>query len=244
MSKKEVEKKSVPRGFSEQIYNDDINLCVWKDNKAVYCASNYVTGDLTDRCKRYDRSAKKSVHVLVPDQVRHYNTTMGGVDQLDQMVALYRSPVRIKKWWFSFYTWSLHVLAVNAWRLKSKHRGEKEPYLGFLCELVTGLLAENGTPPSQTRLPLSVSDCLRYDGSNHWPAYTDEEKKRRNCKQCTLDGKRNNKTNLICTKCMVPLHVPECFQAGCFFFKITPKLFNIFLIIFKVYSDYLPPDWC
>jgi hypothetical protein len=39
--------------------------------------------------------------------VRQYNAGMGGVDLLDNMVACYRVPFRIKKWWFPIYTWSL-----------------------------------------------------------------------------------------------------------------------------------------
>jgi hypothetical protein len=39
--------------------------------------------------------------------VREYNSGMGGVDLLDNMVAVYRIPYRIKKWWFPIFTWSL-----------------------------------------------------------------------------------------------------------------------------------------
>jgi hypothetical protein len=41
---------------------------------------------------------------------RQYNASMGGVDLMDNMVACYRVPYRIKKWWFPFYTWSLRFV--------------------------------------------------------------------------------------------------------------------------------------
>ena len=60
-----------------------------------------------------------------------------------------------------------------------------------------------------------VATSQRFDGMSHWPANTDD-KKRRNPKQCTLDGKRDNKTNYICSKCEIPVHVPLSFQASIF----------------------------
>jgi hypothetical protein len=38
----------------------------------------------------------------------------------------------IRKWLFGISTWSLSVAAVNAWRLRMKVSGKKEPYLNFL----------------------------------------------------------------------------------------------------------------
>ena len=35
--------------------------------------------------------------------------------------------------------------------------------------------------------------------------------RRRNCKQCTLDGSKDNKTVYMCEKCKVPLHT-YCFK--------------------------------
>jgi hypothetical protein len=59
----------------------------------------------------------------------------------------FRIPYRIRKWWFGIYTWSLSVAAVNAWRLRMKVSGKKEPFLDFLRELVIGMFAQHGTPP-------------------------------------------------------------------------------------------------
>jgi hypothetical protein len=71
---------------------------------------------------------------------------MGGVDLLDNLVSCYRIRFRKKKWWFSIYTWSLNVSAVQAWRLRQRVTGKKEPYLDFLRELVVSMLTVHGTP--------------------------------------------------------------------------------------------------
>jgi hypothetical protein len=82
------------------------------------------------------------------------------------MVACYRVQYRKKKWYFPFYTWSITVSAVNAWRLRQKVTGKKEPYLTFLRELVVALWTFHGTPPEHRRstpeLPVTLKDALRY----------------------------------------------------------------------------------
>jgi DNA excision repair protein ERCC-6 len=90
MGKKEVEKKTVARGFSQTVYRNDQVLCVWKDNKPVYMASNKYSSDSNLTCKRFCREQKSSIQVPIPVMVTEYNSHMGGVDLLDNMVAFYR----------------------------------------------------------------------------------------------------------------------------------------------------------
>jgi len=59
--------------------------------------------------------------------VRQYNNSMGGVDLLDNGVKNYSISMRIRKWWWSIYSWFLNVNMVQAWRLfkfTMKQRGE------------------------------------------------------------------------------------------------------------------------
>ena len=116
-----------------------------------------------------------------------------------------RSPI------FSMTTWSwcsqsLHVLAVNAWRLESKHKGIKTPYLSFLQNLVIELMEDNGTPRAVGRGNIKlVATSQRFDGM-HIGLHS----------ECTLNGNKDIKTNCICSKCEIPLHIPLCFQASIF----------------------------
>jgi hypothetical protein len=88
--KKDVEKKTVERGFSQTLYNDDQVLLVWKDNKAVYMASNKHGDAITNTCKRFCREKRVSIQVPIPAMVEDYNSKMGGVDLLDNLIACYR----------------------------------------------------------------------------------------------------------------------------------------------------------
>jgi len=94
ISKKDLEKKTVPRGHTDVLYKDDQVLVAWKDNKGVYMASNKFGADTTNNCRRFCRTERKYVTVPIPTMVQRYNTGMGGVDLLDNMVAVYRIPFR------------------------------------------------------------------------------------------------------------------------------------------------------
>ncbi len=127
-----------------------------------------------------------------------------------------RVPYRIKKWWFPIYTWSLSVSAVNAWRLRMKVTGKKEPFLDFLRELCITMLTEHGTSPARKRTSMPGTGAeVRFDGMQHLIVSTEQDAtgkpKRRNCKQCHLQGKQDMKTVFLCEKCQVPLHT-FCFK--------------------------------
>ncbi len=55
VKKKDFEKKMVERGANHMMYREDQVLVAWKDNKAVYVASNKYTAETGSMCK-YDRS--------------------------------------------------------------------------------------------------------------------------------------------------------------------------------------------
>ena len=169
-------------------------------------------------CRRYIREERKYIQLPFPKLCQAYNAGIGGVNTLDNTVACYRVPVpyRKKKWWFAVYTWSLSVQAVNAWKLRVKTTGKKEPYLAFIRELVVEMLTRHGSSEQAIRVPVRlISDSIRFDGFNHWPVSTAEDKNgkssRRNCKFCSLQGKPDRKASLQCDKCQVALHI-HCFK--------------------------------
>lgn len=90
ISKKDMEKKTVSRGTSHLLFREDMVLVAWKDNKAVYVASNKHSGESTKSCKRWCRTSSKYNSIGIPDMIGAYNENMGGVDVLDNGVAVYR----------------------------------------------------------------------------------------------------------------------------------------------------------
>ena len=94
VKKKELEKKTVARGTFQTVFNKDQVLVAWKDNKAVYMGSNKYGVNPVSTCSRFNRVERKKVQVPVPAVVQRYNSGMGGVDLLDNLVACYRIPFR------------------------------------------------------------------------------------------------------------------------------------------------------
>ena len=230
--KKDLEAKTVPRGTKDVLYNGDKVLVGWRDSKAVYMASNKFNAATDNNCKRYNRVTKKDVLIPIPNMFYNYNGGMGGVDNLDSMVAVYRIPFRVRKWWSPFYTWSLSVSSVNAWRLRMKITGEKEPYLSFLRELVIQMLTNHGRPALK-KLPGPATDEQQYDGMNHWIGQLEDgKKKRRNCKVCYQLLKKEMKTPYFCKKCNVALHV-LCFEELQMIIILCIGIFFSFFLLHK-----------
>ena len=133
----------------------------------------------------------------------------------------------IKKWWFPYFSWSLSVSCVNAWRLRNQRRGYQEPFLLFLRELVTEMLNTHGTIKVGTvaAIPPAIVES-RFDRFNHWLIdipKVNGKKASVNCRLCyrkpsntpqyTNPAKMkatSSKAGFKCSKCNVYLHA-KCF---------------------------------
>lgn len=115
-TKKEVEKQ-FQRGESQAVYSQDLMVSAWKDNQPVYMASNCHDLEPMQECQRFSQKDRKYVKVPQPMTVRKYNTSMGGVDLLDNSAKNYSISIRIRKWYWNMYSWFLNVAMVQAWRL-------------------------------------------------------------------------------------------------------------------------------
>ena len=229
-SKKQMEHNSIKHGYSESVFSADQVIVAWRDNKAVYVNSNHTSTDPMKHCTRFNRTKKKEVQVPIPNCIGSYYEGMGGVDLMDNLVSCYRIQWRIRKWWWPYYSWSLSVSSVNAWRLRNIQRGFQEPYLDFLRELVDEMLNSHGSPPIRAAPVPNLTDDKRTDKYNHWLVDVDYDpvKKRKvsvNCKWCyrtpsnskshknpKLLKATSSKTGFKCSKCQVNLH-QKCFQA-------------------------------
>jgi hypothetical protein len=56
--KREIMKKTVERGFTDILYKEDMVLAAWKDNKAVYVASNRHPATTDATCRRLDSTTR------------------------------------------------------------------------------------------------------------------------------------------------------------------------------------------
>ncbi|KAL2098379.1 hypothetical protein ACEWY4_007586 [Coilia grayii] len=71
----------------------------WYDNRPVTLLSTFLGANPNSEVQRWDKKEKKIVHIRRPNIVSYYNRSMGGVDLLDSLLALYRIKIRSKKWY-------------------------------------------------------------------------------------------------------------------------------------------------
>lgn len=123
MSDKDMSRKE--RGNYEEVVSRDgrVVLVKWFDNRSVHMASNFVGVGRTDDVQRWDKKQRTYVNVTRPEVVRLYNEAMGGVDLLDQLISLYRTEIRSKKWTLRMMIHALDLAAVNSW---SEYRMDAE----------------------------------------------------------------------------------------------------------------------
>ncbi|KRY07850.1 PiggyBac transposable element-derived protein 3 [Trichinella patagoniensis] len=127
------EAKKKHRGFFDHVCNGTVYVCRWNDNAVVTLASNHLTHHPTGSVQRYSQSQKKHVKIRMPEILRRYNTSMGGVDISDKLLSSYRPRLKSKKFWWNLFSNALNLAAVSAWtrkipimpvdEVKKKHRG-------------------------------------------------------------------------------------------------------------------------
>lgn len=110
------------------------------------------------------------------------------MDKIDQMVAVYRSRIRQKKWWWPIFSYLLDVSVVNAWLLMKKNRPNDPNCANLLVfrRYVARFLLESYGTPSLRKARRSIVADSRYDGRNHIVEYTETDKR------CAFCGKKQN----------------------------------------------------
>ena len=93
----------------------DLYAVKWVDNRSVTTLSTFVAIEPLKLVKRWDKKAKSEIKVPCPSVIMMYNKFMGGVDLLDSLLALYRIPVRSKKWYNRIIFGFLDMAVVQAW---------------------------------------------------------------------------------------------------------------------------------
>ncbi|KRY27820.1 PiggyBac transposable element-derived protein 3, partial [Trichinella spiralis] len=163
----EVKKKY--RGFFDHVCNGTVYACRWNDNAVVTLASNHLTHHPIGSVQRYSQSQQKHVKIRMPEIVRRYNTSMGGVDILDKLLSSYRPRLRSKKWWWNLFSNALNRAVVAAWRL---HRElHQEMVVEFILKCTEpcccrSLAITQGIAPREFHCPVTSGFHKRYHNTS------------------------------------------------------------------------------
>jgi Transposase IS4 len=221
------------RGSIDSLVQKDPKIVAvrWFDNRPVTLASTFVGPLPIQKVRRWDKSSKSYGEIDRPFIVDRYNRSMGGVDQLDAFVALYRFQLRSKRWYMYLFWHSVTVGLINAWLLYRRDcqllgipakeillRRQFQALVGSSLVLIN---AERGCKRGRPSVEKNVSANsviarkkarkgpsaeVKMDAVGHWPVKSD---KRGRCALCTTGY-----SDTACEKCTVRL----CFnnQRNCF----------------------------
>lgn len=231
--KTEAELKKVGRGATDCMVSRDGTVVVtrWLDNRAVNLASNYLSCEPEDTARRWSKAEKRYIDVKRPAVVREYNKSMGGVDKMDFLVALYRTFIRSRKWTLRVMFHFVNMAVANAWleyrrdararKLKEKDQMDLLDFTLSVAEALAkaGVVAKpqkRGRPSASPLQPAQKIRCyaarpvedVRYDQMAHWPSHDGNREQR-----CMLEGCKQ-KTRTMCDKCQV--HLCLCKARNCF----------------------------
>ncbi|KRY99483.1 PiggyBac transposable element-derived protein 3 [Trichinella zimbabwensis] len=196
----EVKKKY--RGFFDHVCNGTVYVCRWNDNAVVTLASNHLTHHPIGSVQRYSQSQKKHVKIRMPEIVRRYNTSMGGVDILDKLLSSYRPRLRSKKWWWNLFSNALNLAVVAAWQLhRELHKDSSTAlsHLDFRRDVTTHLLRAKPRLTIRTGRRAHPPETLRITEGHYLEPISQGR-----CRVC----KKN--CRLHCVECRERLH-RKCF---------------------------------
>ncbi|XP_030830359.1 piggyBac transposable element-derived protein 2-like [Strongylocentrotus purpuratus] len=233
------ELKKCGRGATDHWVEDSVGVVAikWYDNKPVTLLSTFVGVDPTDSVRRWDKAKKEHVQVSRPSIVKEYNKFMGGVDLHDSLTALYKYPVRSKRWYIYIWYHTLTMVVVNAWLLYRRHCGQLGcshlPLRKFQASAASCLTSAGkrarGRPSNTATLPSpapvkwkkSPANDIGKDGVDHLPLWV---VKRQRCKHC----QGGFLSFVQCTKCDVHLCLNK--DRNCFAPYHTPNNFPKLII--------------
>ena len=148
-----------------------------------------------------------------PVIAERYNSKMGGVDCLDQMLGTYQYPHKCLKWYHTLYHRVREIALVNGFILYKKANPTKRVTpKKFREEVISGLLKTWNPPQRKTGRPSNTEDPLRLTG-RHFLGKNENPKQKLDCRVCSdRKNKKRVQTVFYCKQCNIPMCCVPCFE--------------------------------
>ncbi|CAK9820042.1 PiggyBac transposable element-derived protein 4 [Anthophora quadrimaculata] len=196
-------------------------LCLrWRDKKDVYImSSKHSRAEMVTTGKIRRKKGGEQENVIKPSCVIEYNRGMGGVDRQDQFLASFPLMRKSIKGYKKMFFYMFDIAVYNAYVLYSKLPNRtKQSMVNFRLNIAEDMLYNLSLPDYPARGRPSQSECPTRLQAKHWAHFPEHisstEKKKLPTKRCRVCAKNNirSETTWQCKKCLVPLHVPKCFE--------------------------------
>lgn len=193
--------------------SDNLVACAWQDTKRVTFLStveNNLTVDKAVRSKNGEGGYREVEKPVIADR---YNSNMGGVDTLDQMLGTYQFPHKCVKWYHTLFHRAREIALVNGFILYKKANSTKRVNpKKFREQVITGLLRDWNPPQPQNGRPSDTPDPLRLTG-RHFLGKNENPKQKLDCRVCSdRKNKKRVQTSFYCKQCDIALCIVPCFE--------------------------------
>ena len=104
-----------------------LHVVTWYDIKCVYVAFTFSGVGASASVKKWVSGKKQHTDVVLPDTIADYNSSMGGIDLVDMLIAIYRTEIVSKKnppkkrWYLKIIFQMVDICKVNGWILYCLH---------------------------------------------------------------------------------------------------------------------------
>lgn len=210
--------------------NGKMALVRWNDNSIVTVISSAYDWKDQGTVSRYDKSAKEYIYMPCPSPILEYNKSMGGVDKLDFLIALYRIHIKSKKWTLRVIFHFLDLAVVTSWlqyrkdcRSVGMRTSEQLQLLEFRNDIAECLMKCGTNPlairspgrPMQQAMQYGPPVDVRLDGVGHVPKWNERQR----CKNSACEDRFSH---FVCVKCNVSLCLNK--NRNCFLSYHSPQL--------------------
>lgn len=218
---KELTELKLKKGEHDTRSSRGILALKWSDRKDVYLLSTkHMNAQMTDTGKKtiHRGGRSESNNAMKPKCVIEYNHGMGGVDRQDQVLACFPIMRKFLKGYRKIFFYMFDMALFNSYILYSKTQQKKNHYVNFRLDVAEQLLKTVTLPDYNVRgrpalgdTPLRLQSLRWGHFAKHIDPTPNKQKPTRACKVCSAHKKRSE-TTWECKKCLVALHVPDCFE--------------------------------
>ena len=213
ISKKELGRKDRETIVSCQETKTGICITQWLDNGPVAVISNIYGITKGDQVKRWSKKTKSYVYMTRPKCVERYSKHMGGIYQLDSLVAVYRINIRGKKWYWPHFINTIAILKSAVYFVyKKANPDNRVDELAFVRSFVCFYLQRSAAALDRPSLVYprkkswkggnDVSEEIR-TSFTHFIQKSGTQKRYRVCPKTT---------RTVCEVCNVGLCLEPCFK--------------------------------
>ena len=213
---KMIHNKLMKRGDCKFLFSGNTMACKWMDNQSVLLLSSALEGMNDISVQRREKGSKTKYLVPCLTSVKLYNSSMGGVDLMDQCTAGYcldwKSSVRF---YLPIFFDLMDILCVNSHLIYNIKHPNRLSLLDYKIVVTKNLIQYH---QSQKRAEPKLRPSKRKDQTesidNHGGHLPDYQTMRKRCTYCAMESKEN-RTFVICLACNIPLCLVKerkCFQ--------------------------------